>query len=202
LSEPKEITLAIPRGDMPLSIDDPKRMLVTYDVTEIHVAESRKFEIASVTPHKANELMSLFNNAFLSTTKILANARYQHTKAEEAIEKRKGVLIIDIIPGKLLEKGLATARSPAGSEDIRNAFISQDPDYLALCDRRDKIKAVMELFEGKKKFFENSYSSVKKILGENNYAPKNNALSGGHGDDDIGAGDNIKPREYQWTKPE
>jgi len=183
-------------------VDDPKKAFIVFDITRLQVAESRMFEAAVVTPHKANELMALFNDAFLEATKHLAMARYQHTKAEQAIEKRKGVLIIDIIPGKLIEKGLATARSPLGSEDVRNAFITQDEDYIALCDRRDKIRAVVELLDGKKRAMENSYSSVKKILGENNYTAKNVDLSGSHAHDDIVAGDTIPPRAPRWGAPQ
>lgn len=53
---------------------------------------------------------------------------------------------------------------------------------------------MIELLDVKKKALENAFSSVKKILGESNYTARNSDLSGGHGDDDMTAGDNVKPR--------
>lgn len=193
--------LSIPRGDLPIEGKPGVDPNISWDITDVQIAESRMFEVAAVTAHKANELLALFNNAFLETGKALAQARYQHVKAEQAISRRRAVIITDILPAKLVEKGLASARSPLGSEDIRNAFIEQDEAFIAMSDRRDKIKAIMELLETKKKAFENAYTSVKKILGENNYTARNGDLSGGHAHENLQAGDNIEKRPYRWGPP-
>ena len=196
----KNIIISIPRGDVGLDAE-PSKAVFVLEATDMQTAEARLFEVATVTPHKANELLALFNNAFLIAGKGLVQARYQHVKAEQAVSKRRAVIVTDILPTKLQEKGLATARSPLGSEDIRAAFIEQDEDFIALTNRKDQIRAVVELLDLKKKAFENAYSSVKKILGENNYTATNRDLSGGHGDDPIEAGDNITPRPHGWGAP-
>jgi hypothetical protein len=57
----------------------------------------------------------------------------------------------------------------SSTKDTRDAYIVLDTKFQALQERVDQITAAAEWLKGKMKSFENSYSSVKKIMGEDAY---------------------------------
>jgi hypothetical protein len=126
-------------------------------------AEARAPEVAAVTPAKAPELLVTFNKAYLDLTQIFAQLHLQRSRAEDALGKAKAVVLLDKLPGILKTKNVSS------SVDIRQAIVDTDPDYQKAKECLDVIEATMEYIKGKIKFMENSYTAVKKIIGEKNW---------------------------------
>jgi len=136
---------------------------LTVQLHSTSVAESRAPEIAAITPTKAPELLVTFNRAYLDLTQIFAKLHLERSRAEDALGKAKAVILLDKLPGILKEKGISS------SVDIRQAIVDSDADYQAAKETLDIITATMEYIKGKIKFMENSYTAVKKIIGERNW---------------------------------
>jgi hypothetical protein len=136
------------------------------DLANVYKAESRIPEVAFVTPQKAPELLALFIDAYSSLSKHLVALDFERSQAERAANKIRGIIMLDKIPGILAEKGLASSRSPLGSEDVRQAILDTDIEYTTALDKIDALSAGVELIKGKLKSVEMAYTSVKKILGE------------------------------------
>lgn len=144
------------------------------DLQALLASEARQDEVAYVTLTKAPELLSEFNKSWRDIHSVVAKLEAEKNKAEKAANKRKGVLILEVIPARLKELGIASAA------DTRQAIIATDPDYEALTDRFDEITAALVYLKGKLKSFENAYASVKKIMGEDAFNYKNKpGMSGG-----------------------
>lgn len=154
--------------------DLPDRVL---NLGEILIAEGRQREVAMVTPMKAPELLYTFNHAWLETDKLVKGLAADLVKAEAQVEKRKATILL------YEAEAFLKARNVASTKDSRDAVIVLDPEYELLQDRVDQIYAAQEWLKGKMKSFENSYSSVKKIMGEDAYdmstRMNNPNLSGG-----------------------
>lgn len=132
-------------------------------------AEARIAEIAAVTPAKAPELLSAFNRAALELDRLgnMLELEYQISLREAA--KVKAVVLLDRVPKILAEKGLATAKSPMGSEDIRIAILDQDQEYDRAQERSELLKAATKLIKGKHDAFERAFRSVRTLVGEQNF---------------------------------
>lgn len=139
---------------------------VTLDLTGICKAECRIMEVAVVTPQKAPELLATFNSACLELSRFVTFLESEHIYATRAAARIKGTILLDKVPTILKEKGLSNPKSPAGSEDMRNAILDVDEEYQAALDRVYEMSCYMSLLKGKLKNIEMAYSSVKKILGE------------------------------------
>jgi hypothetical protein len=131
--------------------------------------EARVIEIATVTPTKAPELLATFNRAALDLDKLGNMLELEYQLAVREAEKVRAEVLLDRVPKILQEKGLATAKSPMGSEDLRNAILAQDKDYEAAQDRADQLKAMMKMIRGKYDFFERAFRSVRTLVGEQNF---------------------------------
>lgn len=144
------------------------------DLQSLLASEARQDEVAYVTLTKAPELLAEFNKSWRDIHSVVSKLEAEKNKAEKAAEKRKGVLILEVIPARLKELGIASAA------DTRQAIIATDVDYEALTDRFDQITAALVYLKGKLKSFENAYASVKKIMGEDAFNYKNKpGMSGG-----------------------
>lgn len=148
----------------------PSRQL---DMGKVYAIEQRIAEVAFVTPHKAPELLARFNEAFLDLTRHIPVVKYEQLQAKREANKRRSIVLLDLVPDLLQAKGLATAKSPAGSEDLRKAILDADDEYQDLLRRGEQLDAIVELLEGKLKAIEMAYTSVKKIIGENAYNMNN-----------------------------
>jgi hypothetical protein len=169
--------LLCPRGD--------GKGTLTIPMSDIFRWEGRMVEVASVTPMKAPELLSTMNKAWLEAGRVVIALEYQLVQAKKAASERKAVVLLDEVPKVLAAKGFNPARA---GEDMRNAVLAQDADYQAALDRQANIEAVAELLRLKQKGFENSYTSVKKILGTNPANLPGQKFGGGGGGDGFGGG--------------
>lgn len=138
---------------------------LTLDMTEIRQADGRRQEVAMVNALRAPELLTLFNNAWLVTAKYLNYLEYELDVAVRRLAETKAVILLDKVPVILAEKGLASARSPLGSEDIRQAILDRDPDYKKVQEYISSVRCYVGLLEAYQTSFMNAYNSVKKILG-------------------------------------
>lgn len=145
------------------------------DLGDILAAEKRQDEVAVVTPMKAPELLALFNGAWRDVDRWFKKLVAEEQTAERELKKRGAKLLVDDVAGILTSKGLAS------STDTRNAVVLLDEQYQRLEERHAEIHAAAEYLRGKLKSFENAFTSVKKIMGEDTYnmaGRPNRALSG------------------------
>jgi hypothetical protein len=163
-----ETTLTLPAGD-PLAPD------ILLDLQAILMAEIRQGEVANVTPQKAPELLAVFNENWRDLHKVITQLTAERNRAEKEVAKRKAVLLLEIVPQRLSQKGIAS------TADTREAVVTLDEKHCMLQERADQIEAIVEYLKGKLKSFENAFSSVKKIMGEDSYnfaSRPNGALKG------------------------
>jgi hypothetical protein len=140
--------------------DKPDQVL---NLAEILTAEARQSEVAIVTPVKAPELLHLFNHAWLETEKLAKKLLADINTAKKEVEKRKATVLLYEAEAVLTKCGVDSTK------DSRDAVVTLDPEYQALGERVDQLVAAREWLVIKSKAFENSYSSVKKIMGEDAY---------------------------------
>lgn len=153
---------------------------IVINLAEIYRSEARQDEVAVVTPTKAPELLAEFNRSWSKLDRHMVHVAEEHLKAQRALEQRQAYLTIEVVPGKLKEKGLSS------NDANRTAFITLDDDVKKLQDTVDQLEAVVAYLRGKMTSFNNAYSSVKKIFGESTYSglsrTRNYNLSGDAGD--------------------
>lgn len=144
---------------------DPSLPPLVLDLSEIYVAFGRKDEVAIVNAHKAPELLSLFNVAYLNASRLLNALQYELTLVEHEIRKIKAIILMDKMKDILEKEGLANARNPLGSEDIRQAVYERDPDYDRATRIAENLTCYITQMTDFRKFFQNAFDSVKKIMG-------------------------------------
>lgn len=166
----QETRMTVPAGktgDRPIEID----------LANILIAEQRQNEVAMVTPMKAPELLSLFNGTWRDVDRLVTQLTAEKIAAERELERRTARLLLDEIPA-ILE-----AKKVKDSKDTRDAAIALDEKVITITDRVDQLTAAVAYFKGKLKSFENAFTSVKKIMGEDTYNMQgrmgNKNLSGG-----------------------
>jgi hypothetical protein len=152
---------------------------------KIHKAEARLVELQSVTKQKAGELFYCFIEAFGDARKYLAQLRGEYGKAKQNTRRIRGIIILDKASDKLKEKGLLSARSPAGSEDMRDSIVETDPEYIETFDRFCQVEAALEHMEGKVEKLKMAYYAISDLIKGTDLTKRE--TSGGVGDDDPGS---------------
>lgn len=143
--------------------------IIQIDLSDILKTERRIHEVALVTGQKAPELLAAFNVAYSDLSDHIARMHLELIGSKRETERRRSVLLLDIVPTELQKRNLTNGRSPTGSEDLRNAVINQDEEYIKLADRVDQITAYIQLLSDKRRSIEHAYHSVKKIMDENRF---------------------------------
>lgn len=149
---------------------------IVIDLEKILRAEQRQEEVAIVTPMKAPELLREFNIAWRDLHKVVVNLASEQLLAERHLANREAVLTLEVVPGKLKELGIAS------NEANRKAVVTLDAEHQQLQEVVDEIDGLVRYLKGKLTSFENAFSSVKKILGEDAswmQARQSPSLSGG-----------------------
>ena len=134
------------------------------NLKEIANIESRIQDVRIANPGNAAELLSCFNIAWLDLAKQIVFLRKEKNDALRHADRVRARIILDEVPNELKKKGLLSTRSPAGSEDLRQAVLALDPVHQDALERVDAITAVIELLQCKATAFDMAYTSVKKIL--------------------------------------
>ncbi len=133
---------------------------VCLQMGDVYQAERRHEEIAVINSHKAPELITCFIRAYAILGDYVHQVTTQLVKAENSLAKRKAIVLLDIVPQVLKDKGLK------GSEDLRTAVLDTDPAYEQARDLVQQLEAWQELLRGKQKNIENCYLAVRKIIGD------------------------------------
>lgn len=154
------------------------KLLDDLDLTLLDEAERRLDEVAIVTKLKAPELLNLFNYGHLTAQKARARFSQRLTAVTIAQEALAADIALNKAPEILKAKGLATARSPGGSEDLRKNVIAADPEYQAISRRVNDLKNGLDLFTIRARACERAFSAVKAIYGERDL-PNPNLAGGG-----------------------
>lgn len=165
---------------------------IVIDLRAIFVSEARQDEVATVTKMKAPELLAEFNRSWRNLDRIVGDIRSEKLKAERALENRRAVLLVEVVGPQLKEKGLSS------NDANREALITLDMQFQLLQEKLDQIEGVYLYLVGKMRSFENAFSSVKKILGDNSYMGniRNHNLSG-----DATTKPHIAPPPVREVKP-
>lgn len=138
----------------------PNTGIIVVPLQGIFDAEARIPEIAALTPHKAPELLSAFNAAFLEVDGFVKQIEMELTVAKQHQNVVKSIVLLDKSDQILKDKGLKA------SADLRQAVVEVDPDYQAATERVNALEAAREYVKGKARGMEMAYSSVKKLIGE------------------------------------
>lgn len=123
-------------------------------------AEARVQEIAYVTRQKAPELISVFARACFTLSRYLTAIHLAHQMAIKAAANRRAVLLIDVIPGILSEKKLAS------NESYRESLITLDPEYDRLSTVEIEFEAALLYMKRKIEDMESALNATKKVVGE------------------------------------
>lgn len=152
-------TLVVPSGL-------PNLSPLSLDVGEINEVESRIQEIAFVTPVKAPELLSVFNKAYGDLVQMISGVQFQFELAKQHMNKVRAIVLLDKVPQILKDRGLASAKSPMGSEDLRQAILDTDQEYIDAQQNVFQIKCILMLLEGKQQTIDKAYTAVKKVYAD------------------------------------
>jgi hypothetical protein len=127
------------------------------DLQPYFVVESGLEDLASLSVSRAHLLLSdLFRVSFGLAQQLDRVERY-HNKAKQETDKRKAVIVIDILPSTLKEKGLA-------SNDLtRQAVIDLDTEYQRLLDQQNDIFSTLKFLKNKFDRFEDAIQTVRSI---------------------------------------
>lgn len=161
IPEIKDGLLLVPHGG-----DGGNLYLNLGDLAKVEV---RLQEIETVTKLKAPELLSAFTSGWKDIHQNVVTVQAHLVLCKRELERTKAVVLLDKVPTVLKEKGLVSDKRSMGSEDLRNAVLSLDPDLQKCQEKFDYLECVLELLKGKLKSIQMGYEAVKKILGETSY---------------------------------
>lgn len=161
-----------------LSIQRPWQGLEPFEV-DLKLAfdgERRMQEIATATTGNALLLCSVFARAYDSLGRAYGHIYCEVGCATVAARKRKSILVLDKAPGIAKEKGLSSARSPTGSEDVREAICYADEEYCRIEEYRAGLEAAKELIYCKLQAMRMSYDAVRSLV-RGTGAPAGNSVT-------------------------
>lgn len=171
--------LVVPAGN---GTDKP----TVLDMSGIVKASARLIELQSVTRMKAGELLYTFISAWRDAKRYMAAVSRQLTRAKRRVKEVRAIVVLDKVPDELTRRGLASARSPAGSEDLRDSVVARDPEYQAASDIVEQLAAIVECLDIEAETFKMAYFSINKLI-DPHERTNSSATSGGTGEDDVGA---------------
>ena len=123
------------RVEMPLD-------LKAIELSRVAASKSTLFSVEQILGGARLHL-----EALSSITAIKLEVEKQLSRARNAIALRKSEIVLDVVPEILRQKGLATSKSPLGSEDARSAVIDGDPEYRRLVEVKEELEAISSFFD-------------------------------------------------------
>lgn len=150
-------------------------LALKMDMMPIFQAEQRINEIAFAGKDQAKSLFADFTRAYVYSAKLHAMVKLHVARATNESRKRRAVLILDYIPEQAKAKGLATTRSPTGAEDIREAFLYRDEEFLNIEDARAALEAAEALLLSKLMAFRDAAQGCRAMLAPQDVPHFNNA---------------------------
>lgn len=140
---------------------------LSLDLSEIIKLEQRKKELAYVNKETAPELLYVFNEGYAEVSKMSIMVFQEYEKMYQKSRERRARVILDIAPEELKKRNLISTRSPAGSEDLRDAVLDLDSEYNSLLEKASALKAAFQFLKIKAKSLEMCYQAVKKVIDPN-----------------------------------
>lgn len=144
--------LIVPRG-----IISESALPMTLNMEQIYSVEARLGDIRVANSENYVELMGTFNEAAHTTMKYIANVEFELLMAKQQYDRRKAILILDIIPEELKKREMKS------SEDVRNSFLTLDEECARYKDRIDCLTAAISLLDGKVKSFVRAFNAAKSV---------------------------------------
>lgn len=151
-------TLIVPKAD---------GSSLSFDLNPIIELEKRKKELSYVNKETAPELMYVFNEGFAEVSKMSIRVYQEYEKMYQKSRERRARVILDVAPEELKKRNLLSSRSPAGSEDLRDAVLDLDAEYNELLEKTSALKAAYQFLKIKAKSMEMAYQAIKKIIDPN-----------------------------------
>lgn len=164
--------LAMTEDSLKVLKGKPNSGVLSIPLNNIRNTEARIPEIAAMTPHKAGELLSVFNTTFLELDGYVKQVEMELVIAKQNQNIVKSTVLLDKAEDIIKSKGLKA------SADLRMAVVELDPDYQKATERVNALEAAREYLNGKRKAIEMAYASVKKLVGEVVFTHKNTNLNG------------------------
>jgi hypothetical protein len=158
-------------------------LALTFDMRKIHRAESRLIEMNGITKAKAGELLFCVIDAFGEAKEHYATLKGEFGRCKQKLRSIRGLIVLDKAPEELKSKGLSSARSPAGSEDLRDGVVNTNADYLKWSDVLIQVETAMDRMESKVEKLKMAYYAISDLI-KGVEARKD--TSGGVGDDSPG----------------
>ena len=164
--------LAMTEDSLKVLKGKPNSGVLTIPLNNIRNTEARIPEIAAMTPHKAGELLSVFNTCFLELDGYAKQVEMELVIAKQNQSVVKSTVLLDKAEEIIKSKGLK------GSADLRQAVFEMDPDYQKATERVNALEAAREYLVGKRKGIEMAYGSIRKLVGETVFSHRNTNLNG------------------------
>lgn len=137
---------------------------VSIDLTQVQHARRRISEIAALTVGKAPELLAFLSDAAGILAQETARCAAEQALAKRLLARRRSLVLLDMCADILQKKGLTRPGSPAGSEDMREAVITSDPDYQKLEDQLGAIEAMRSYLEAEFRTVETAVHTIRILL--------------------------------------
>lgn len=158
---------------------------IVCDMRRVNRARSRLFELASLTTAKAGELLATFIEAWGDARRYATTAQREFSRAKQRLREVRATVVLDKAPDELKRRGLASTRSPAGSEDLRDGVVNSDPDYQRAADLVAYAEALAQYLGDIAEELKMAYFTANKLVDPRGDARRE--TSGGTGDDEPGA---------------
>jgi hypothetical protein len=156
----------------------------TFDMRKIHKAESRLVEMNGITKAKAGELLYTVIDAFGDAKDYHATLKGEFGRCKQKLRSVRGVIVLDKAPDELKAKGLSSARSPAGSEDLRDSVVNTNTDYMFWADVLAQVEVASDRMEAKVEKLKMAYYAISDLI---KGPDVRRDTSGGVGDDAPGS---------------
>lgn len=158
---------------------------LVFDMRKVHKAERRLFELASITKAKAGELQATMIDAYGEARRYYAILKAEFGRCKQKTRSVRGTIVLDKAPDILKANGLASARSPAGSEDLRDSVVNIDRDYIEATDTLLQVEAAMDHMESTAEKLKMAYYAIRDLVQGSDLSRRD--VSGGVGDDEPGS---------------
>ena len=136
-----------------------KSPVLRLEMASIRKAERRLIEAKNVNPSTYADLEHDYNEAYRELKKHMSAIGYQLAMANKALEEAKA----DVILGSYADH-LQGKPKYQDNSNMRDAFITRDPNYTAAYERVAQLKALESNFEGKIKVLENVCRYMRKKM--------------------------------------
>lgn len=167
--------------------DDTKPL--SLDMKTIHKAEARIHELAFITKAKAGEFVAFMTQAHREARDHRAEVKREWGRWKQRLKTLRGLVVLDRAPTILKQKELASSRSPAGSEDLRDSVVNTDAEYIRAVDKTLQVEAAFDLLDTKVETLRMAYFSAHALTKD--FESKRD-LSGSAMSDDPAAPDQVE----------